>query len=336
MKFSLRPAACLCVLGFFMASCNDLFHDDLADCPQGVYVKFYSKNICAEDSSYLGDVDRLHLFAFDDNGVLAGQTMLKKPQLTKDYEYLMPLKSGKYEFMAWVNLDDNFELQEGKPGLTTKKDIFLSLKKKAPMLLRSLDGQKIWQGGSGRNFVELPEVSEVGSFYNHAAVNLLEKTSRINITIELDESILKSKARKAEPKDFGIEIKSNRYAADYAGNADLKKEHYQYPAQIRYTEKSAFATFTLKDFQTDHEGIITLKNLKTGDVMWNGSLYGSILQEAVKKAAESGEHFNFNCQNDFQVKFKIRDKCANCYDYVCWAIFVEDWQVHSYSLELGD
>lgn len=336
MKFYLRPAAILCVLGFLTTSCNDLFHDDLSDCPQGVYVKFYTKNICAEDSSYLGDVDRLHLFAFDDKGMLAGQTILQKPSLTKDFEYLMPLKSGKYEFTAWANLDDDFQIQEGKNGLTTKKDVFIALKKASSKTLRNLEGKRIWQGESGRIFAELPDVTKIGSYYDHAAINLLEKTNRINVTIELDPTILKSKERKAVPQDFKIEIQSNRHSSDYFGNADLQKDLYEYPVTIKYTENSTLATFTIKDFQTDHEGIITLRNLQNGQVMWSGSLYSSILQEAVKKAAEKGEYFNFNCQNDFNVKFVIKDKCAECYDYVCWAILVEDWQIHSYSLVLGD
>lgn len=339
MKFNLRPAVGLCILGFLMASCNDLFHDELSDCPQGVYVKFYSKNSCSEDTTYLGDTERIqkmHLFAFDDKGVLAGQTVVNKPELTKDKEFLLPLKSGKYELMAWVNAGENYDLAKSVVGVTTKNDLFLSQTKASSTAVKSLDGQKLWHGNSGRAMIVLPDAATHGSFYEHATVNLLEKTSRLNVSIELDQSVLRNDEYRGEPQDFIVEVKSNRHSSSYAGNADLKQTSYTYPAEFKYTENSANATFTLKDIHSDFEGILVLRNVKTNEVLWSGSLSGAILNQAAKKAEEKGEYFNFNCLNDFDIKFVIRDRCLNCKTYVCWAVLVEGWQVHSYSVALGD
>ena len=52
----------LFALGTIFWSCDSLIYDDLADCPQGVYVKFYSMTPCAADSTFLGSVSSLTLF----------------------------------------------------------------------------------------------------------------------------------------------------------------------------------------------------------------------------------------------------------------------------------
>ena len=46
-------AACVTILGVFANySCDSIFHDDLSDCPQGVYVRFYQQNALLQLQKY--------------------------------------------------------------------------------------------------------------------------------------------------------------------------------------------------------------------------------------------------------------------------------------------
>ena len=78
--------------------------------------------------------------------------------------------------------------------------------------------------------------------------------------------------------------------------------------------------------KTGYNNQITVRNKKSQDIIWQGDLIGSILIK--------NKNINLDCQNDFNVKFVIKDKCLGCGTYICWAIYVNDWLVHSYEIEL--
>ena len=91
-------AACVTILGVFANySCDSIFHDDLSDCPQGVYVRFYQQTPCYNyKNTSVGKVNNLHVLAFDKqtgllaNFVAADQEMM----LTTEHETLLPPTRG--------------------------------------------------------------------------------------------------------------------------------------------------------------------------------------------------------------------------------------------------
>ena len=66
-------ASCATLVAVFaMYSCDAIFHDELADCPQGVYVRFYQQTPCHLKNSAIGQVNNLVVLAFDKHtGLLA-------------------------------------------------------------------------------------------------------------------------------------------------------------------------------------------------------------------------------------------------------------------------
>jgi len=102
MKHLSKIILAICTLVTIMG-CDNLIYDDNSDCPQGVYVSFYSKTPCAEEPIY-PTVEHLEVFAFDKNGVLAGIHEVDNPKLSADYEIYMPLPEGYYTFVAWTGL----------------------------------------------------------------------------------------------------------------------------------------------------------------------------------------------------------------------------------------
>ncbi|ERI81932.1 hypothetical protein HMPREF1981_02801 [Bacteroides pyogenes F0041] len=304
-----------------IVGCDSLIYDDLKDCPQGVYVSFYSKTPCAEDSTFIGDVSDLYLFAFDENNILAGSTFLKNASLTRDYHILMPLKQGYYTFVAWTGINDLFDIPSFKTGATKKTDLMLTLRAQNNQV-KALGSHKVWQGASPS--VMLPSTEKEGSIYKYTAVNLQEVTNRINVEIAIHESI----REKVNPQDFAVEITS----ANGKMNIDRRivggSDVLNYPASIDYTSSSLKASFTLMDLKMGYNSMITLRNTKTNEIIWQSDLIGSILLKL--------PNVNLDCRNDFNVKFEIKDKCLDCYTFICWAIYVNNWQIHSYETELGD
>lgn len=308
----------LFALGTIGWGCDSIIYDDLSECPQGVYVKFFSKTPCEVDSTFIGNVSDLHLFAFNENDVLVSLVTQQNAMLSKDFEVFVPVSNGYYTFVAWTGINEHFTLSDFKEGTTTKRDVMLILKSQnneAAMLGET----KIRQGASSAVFLQNP--AEVGSQYKHTAINLREVTNRIEVEIELHESIIDD----AKPEDFVIEIRSANGTMNIDGSLPFNNTVLNYPSIVAI-DKNVKASFTLMDLRTGYSNQIVVKNRKTDEVIWQGDLLGSILL--------MNENINLACRHDFNVKFVIKDKCLNCGTYICWAIFVNNWKIHSYETEL--
>lgn len=143
-KFTALAALALATTA--LGSCDSMFHDDLADCPQGVYVRFYQQNdnACFDNKAFLngspskskpsfapvGKVNNLYVLAFDKNtGLLANYVAADKEiNLSRTHETLLPLSQGDYELVAWSGNADNFRSANLQKGVTKKSDVFFQLR----------------------------------------------------------------------------------------------------------------------------------------------------------------------------------------------------------------
>lgn len=89
-----------------VTSCNDMWHQDYSDCPNGVYVKFkYDYNLQRADM-FKDHVGQVTLYVFDEKGNYITQQTETNSALSsplKDPNYVMHvenLQPGKYQFLA--------------------------------------------------------------------------------------------------------------------------------------------------------------------------------------------------------------------------------------------
>lgn len=319
MNLQTKLLIALFALGTIFWGCDSLIYEDLSECPQGVYVKFYSMTPCAVDSTFIGQVSDLHLFAFNDKDILVSATQQKNVFLDKDYEVLMPVSDGYFYFIGWAGVNENFTPGTFVEGVTTKKEVMLTLKSQNNQAV-GLESHRVWQGVSPVVFLEDP--AEVGTMYKHTAVNLNEVTNRVNVEVELHESIIND----ITPQDFEIEIVSGNGVMNIDATMPLNQQVLTYPSTITFSENSQTAKYSLMKLRTGYNNTITIRNKKKDEIVWQGDLIGSILLK--------NENINLDCQNDFDIKFIIKDQCVDCETYICWEIYVQDWLVHSYQMEM--
>ena len=304
----------LFALGTIFWGCDSLIFDDLSDCPQGVYVKFYSMTPCASDSTFIGSVASLTLFAFDENEKLVTSVTQNNVTLSRDYTVLIPVSDGNFTFLAWAGIDDKFILSSFTNGTTTKKDVMLTLKSTSGVAA-NLKGTKVWQGESPA--VHLPNPAETASFYEYTAVNLQEVTNRLELIVEFD---------KATMKDYDLQ---KIQAEVSSGNGILKIDGSMPPKQTSLAYPSSDATFN-DNVATWHYNLL---DLKTGYDNKLNIFYGDLIA-MILLAAQNGQA-NLDCDNDFTVKVVVKDYCVECWTHFSCSIYVNDWLVHSYSTDLG-
>lgn len=118
----------IAVFGCFFSSCS-MVHEDLGDCPDGLYIKFvYDYNLERSDM-FKDQVGGVTVFIFDNNGYL-----IKKQSVSnigtetplKTYGYTMHIENlnpGKYKLIAFANQKDYEETLKGKGAKYRMSDI---------------------------------------------------------------------------------------------------------------------------------------------------------------------------------------------------------------------
>lgn len=316
----------LFALGTIYWGCDSLIYDDLSDCPQGVYVKFYAMTPCESDSSFIGNVASLTLFAFDENDLLVASESRLNVNLDRNFEVLVPVSNGSFTFIAWAGVDDKFTQRAFTTGNTTKTDVMLTLNAAAGVA-SDLYGTQVWQGKSPVVF--LPDPDEYGSVYKQTAVNLREVTNRIELIIEFDSNSMQG----YDLRELHTEVSSANGALHIDATMPLKQDVLIYPSSTpTYNDNVAAWNYTMLVLKPGYDNNLRIwytGNVTEGETVFNGDLIAMILLAAVDGTT------NFDCDNDFTIRVVIKDYCAECPTNFSCAIYVNDYLVHSYQTELG-
>lgn len=315
----------LFTIGALLSGCDSLIYSDLSECPQGVYVRFYSKTACATDTTFIGSVPSLTLFAFDKEGKLVHTITKENVSLTKDYELFIPVSNGYYSFVAWTGLSDVFDKKGLTKGITTKEDLLAELKA-VNAVSPDLKDTPVWQGIS--NPVYLPNPAEVGTFYEHTAINLLELTNRVKLIVEFDKATMKD----YDTKKIFAEVSSSNGTYAINGTIPPNTPQIKYSATPSYTADRATWDYHMLDLVPGHNNklhIYYTGNKPEGEDVFDGDLIGLILI-----AAKNG-NANLDCENDFEIKVVIKDYCVECWTHFSCSIYVNNWKVYSYSTDLS-
>ena len=258
-------------LGFLLSGCESMFHDDLDNCPQAVYVKLYNTT-CKADSIGLNTQSNVHLLAFDEDNKLAASTELKDIDLGNKQkgftEVRLPIKSDTpdqdrvYNIYAWTGVNGKFSA-EAKIG--DKKDqVFASLRSGAESQYVNLGSDRVYFGQAGRSVV-LKNPAKNGSQEDHIAVPVGELTYRLNVSVVLDKSML---GRKNPPsiREFGLQINSGNGTYNYDGTHAINSaiNGYQPNGPVVYNDTALVAKYTVMDLQTGLGSQVRISHSKNG------------------------------------------------------------------------
>lgn len=307
----------VCALVATFAGCKKMIFDDLKDCNRGVYINLFDSVECASEASY-PKLKELKLLLFDAEGTLMHIKDLQDVETAKDKEIFMPVpKPGRYRVVAWANLYKYFDIENIAPGKTKEEEMLFRIKSKNK-IAQDITGLVAYQGKS-KDF----EIGQEVQFYAHTKINLREFTNRVNVrAVGLEE-----------PRNFQIVLRSNN--GTYNLNGDIRRDlQLQYPAEMKYpsnekfpNEEDLFASFTTLRLITGMNNELAVYNVKTQEESFKCDLIGAILM------SDAAANINLRCINDFEVLLKMK-KCNCPGGYMVAEIWINDWLVHSYQVDL--
>lgn len=301
------------IVVFASLSCGKWIYDDMEECPRGVYINVFSQTECAAAPEYPA-VGGLHVFAFDENNLFVSSEVFEGVTLAKDYECLMPLKKpGIYSFVVWGGVDQqSFDVKSLTPEKSTKDELLLALKRQGG-LAKDLTNERVYVGETPTVRVELET-----NLFVHTQANIREITNRINVLVEdVDDA-----------EKFEIELLSAN--TDYSVKGGIiKNSEVEYPTKVTYPDdKTLTADFTTLKLESGRKNILVVKEKATGVEIFREDLVGVIL------LSPSENNINLRCDNDFKVKLKTR-RCDCPGGFMITELWINDWMIHSYDIELG-
>lgn len=227
--------ACASLIGVFATySCDSIFHDDLADCPQGVYVRFYQQTPCLSRNTAIGTVNNLHILAFDkQTGLLANHVAAdNNVMLSPEHETLLPLHQGDYELVAWTGNAAELASAKLQNGVTKKSDLFFQIRQQQDgSLVFPNTPEPLRYGFAGTGLqrlpadsaevahyyntsqyptdevISIPDAAKEGSVFRHAAINLRQQALKVNVHLIVDSNVKRAKYP-TEPRNFNVQLRT--------------------------------------------------------------------------------------------------------------------------------
>lgn len=304
--------------------CDKLIYENLDECPQGVYISFYHQTPCMDKPAILGEADGLHVFAFDLNDKLVKIEQVGSiVDLSKAYKMeLPPVEKGQYSFIAWAGSTDKyFAFNEFVVGKTTKEDVMMTLRSKDSNAV-ALGSHQVWQGES--KVVTLPDRKEYGTVYEKVAINMLEVTNRINLTLKLHESVCET----LDIDDFEITISSANGTSLINKRMPLSAAKLNYlGTQVSKDEFSTTLAYTLMELKSGYNNVLKVYNKKEDKTYFLQDLLGKVLLE--------NPNVNLECTHDFDIVMEIKDECKDCPENnLVIHIIINNYPIHSFSVNL--
>lgn len=171
-----------------LLSCNSWLYDEEGDCSVYYRLKFrYDKNLKWADA-FANEVSSVHLYAFDESGVLAWQREDRiEPSAAEDYSMQLDLPAGDYKLLAWCGLsndgehEESFSVPEARVGETSIGELQCSLNR-----LRDESGayseERLYRLFHGTLDVSLPGDEDGGSY--EYTMYLTKDTNHIRVILQ--------------------------------------------------------------------------------------------------------------------------------------------------------
>ena len=178
--------AAVCLLA--MSSCDSWLYEEEGDCSVYYRLKFrYDMNLKWADA-FANEVTSIHLYAFDNSGVLAWQKAEQiVPETAENYSMLLDLPAGDYKLLAWCGLqndgerEESFSVPEARVGEARMEQLQCALNRQHDEY-GAYSNEHLYRLFHGVLDVSLP-VNDDGGSYEYT-MSLIKNTNHIRVILQ--------------------------------------------------------------------------------------------------------------------------------------------------------
>jgi len=222
-----RALAAMLILCCVLTSCDSVIYDDEGDCSATYRMAFrYDLNMKWADA-FAHEVKSVHLYAFNDDGLLVWQKSERGEALSADgYSMTLDLPAGHYRMLAWCGLEndgqrpESFSVPEARVGETRLADLRCSLNR-SHASSGAYCREKLYPLFHGMRDVTLPDLSDGGEYT--CTMDLTKDTNHIRVILQ------HLSGKDVDEDDFTFRITAANGLMDY-DNSLLPDETVTYHA----------------------------------------------------------------------------------------------------------
>lgn len=290
-----------------------LINDNLDSCAQKISIQFYEKKECT-DITYFDTLNDVVLLAFDDQNNIISEQHFKELNLDSNHAYQFDLPLGVHQCFMWSGVDAHYIQSQVKQF----DDLFLELKCKN----NTLDGEELNPLYSGGNVLSQTKSSTAELLdTQYLRVNLKERTNRMNVVLELENSTSSTSI-----DSFEVIIKSSNGEMLLNGQLPIQQDVITYLPEVEAKDASSKSIFHLLELKEEQHNELIIRNKVDGSTVYKADLLHDLLLK--------NETIDLNCLNDFQLKFIISEQEVTAQTYSVINISVNDWTVYSHDVDL--
>jgi hypothetical protein len=284
------------LLTFVLQSC---INDDLSGClkEKRVYFSYRPASYASEADDVVktginpADIKQMDLYIFDENGLFVKKITDELPAMSFDYYMTIPdLKSGKYKFVAWGNLQDRYDISSKEliPGKTSIGELQVYLN---GIVDKTVDESSVLLAPLFYATHKEQELEVNAMADQNFQLDMVQDTYTINLKIVgLDERTLKDNTYRLEIYDNNDKFKFD--------NDFVESDFFTYSSlctQANDTLSSALAVMRLAD---NRKPILRVVNIQTGVSLVETDLVKLLLTPNDTKAK-----IDFSYQYEFNIKY---------------------------------
>lgn len=295
-----------------ITGCYSAIYDDLSGCPQGIHFKFYRQTPCESNPTFPSEFKQVKVFAFDSNGVLAGEFTDEDIVLSTDYKLSVLLSNMEdFTFIAWGGEDlREYRFSSFQKGKTRKEDMLLSFLHAEGKVIKR-PSALYW--GICKAPANAGKYINEGSVYETVAFNMEEMTTRVKLTVK----------GLSEDDAYAAFITASNDKYDFAATFRPSRPFDYIPTQQK--EKSVLhAAFTLMKIAESRDIRLSIINTTTEKIVYTADL----VDDLIMYRGESGEPpYNLACTRDFEIVLTIEN-------HALVRAVVNGWNIISRPVEL--
>jgi hypothetical protein len=292
LRFAFTTALAMCM--FALSSC---INDDLSQCETNnrVFFDYTPVTKAAKNGIDPDDVATIKLYVFNENGRFLKEYTDESPALSPSYHInVNDLQPGKYRFVAWANVENQYALNESKltPGVTSINDLrikLLSIKNDTvsedlnPMFFATHTGIK--------------NIEILSLVQQDIHLRLSEDTYKINVEVAgLDSA-------SALGNSFRIDINDRNSEYDFSNEWTSDKEIIYSRPLIANKDKNYLletSLMVLRLAATRDIPVIKLIKVNTDTEVVRANLI-----ELLTKATQMGAAVDFDMNHEFDIRFEF-------------------------------
>lgn len=310
------------LFSILVVSCDDVIYDKLEPCE--TIIQFNYDYNMAYTNQFGRQTEQVSLFVFDNNGKFVTVISDKKDSFENDYGMSLNLDPGKYTFIAYSGLDDNYAKVNLVPGTSTPEDLKVLLNRNSGNISNT-ELKPLLYG-----IIKDKEIK--GSLDETITIPMMKLSNKIRIVFQ---DLSKESTSQIDVNNYDFEITGANGKYDGTGNS-LTDDLLHYTPYYKENIEGGGAAVEINTLRliSDKDYRLIIRNKQTGEELLNTDLINLLLQTKLHENSALSNQEYLDRQDTYAIVFAFDGKPVTKETFISVGIWINGWIIREQGSEI--